>query len=343
MLENKKIAILIGPQFHDEEATIPKKYLEELGARVDLIGLDHATLTGKYNRITLTPDKAITEVRPHEYDAIIIPGGGAPERIRIDEKALQFVKAFWQTGRPVGTICHGAQVLISADLLRGVTTTCFVGIRDDVKLAGAHYVDQEVCQDGPYISCRKPDDLPAFNKAFAEAVAGVALKTEVAELDAISSLTLAISREKGAMDFYDGVAAITKSVSIRNKFKYFALIEKGHFEQLADLYGKLTGGKSPEMQVLTTEIGSHKISPDLTAEDAISLAMRAEEKAYEFYRQASLKAKHPKAKEMFEYLAGEEIEHKRLLSIDMTSVRGGQGHFQWATHWDTPPGMEDLW
>ncbi len=343
MLDNKKIAILIGPQFHDEEATIPKQYLENLGARVDLVGLDRSTLTGKYNRITLTPDKAITEIRPHEYDAVIIPGGGAPERIRINDTALQFVKAFWQTGRPLGAICHGAQVLISADLLRGVTTTCFVGIRDDVKLAGAHYVDEEVCIDGPYLSARKPEDLPAFNKAFADAVAGKTLKTEVDELDAIASLNLAINREKGAMDFYSSAAAALSSVSIRNKFKYFALIEQGHFEELSDLYTRLTGGKKPEVQVSTTEIGSHKVFPDMTAEEAISLAMRAEEKAYEFYRQASLKAKHPRAKEMFEYLDGEEIEHKRLVSVDMKSVRGGQGHFQWAKHGDTPPGMEDLW
>ena len=343
MLKNKKIAILVGPQFHDEEASVPRQYLEELGAQVEWVGLDHSTLTGKYNRMTLTPEKAIDEIRPVDYDGLIIPGGGAPERIRLNKIALSFVTSFWHTGRPVGAICHGPQVLISAGLLTGVTTTCYEGIRDDVKLAGAHYVDEEVCVDGPYISSRKPEDLPAFNRAFAEVVAGLHLKTEVSALDPLASLALAVNREKAAMEFYSGVAHVMKAENIRNKFNYFAVIEQGHFEQLSDLYARLSGGSPPPSQTNKSEIGGHRVSPDLSAEEDIKLAMQAEEKAYEFYRQAALKARNQKAKEMFEYLAGEEIEHKRLLSVDMSSLRGGQGHFQWATHWDVPPGMEDLW
>ncbi|HPN36338.1 MAG TPA: DJ-1/PfpI/YhbO family deglycase/protease [bacterium] len=343
MLKDKRIAILIGPQFHDEEATLPKEYLQKLGAQVDWVGLDRSTLIGKYNRVSLTPDKTIDEIRAADYDGLIIPGGGAPERIRVNDAALALVKAFWQTGRPVGAICHGAQVLISAGLLEGVTTTCFVGIRDDVKLAGAHYVDQEVCVDGPYISSRKPEDLPAFNKAFSEAVAGIHLHTEVADLDPLASLQLAISREKGAMEFYRSAAAVMKQEKIRNKFTYFGAIEQGHFDQLSELYVKLSGGQAPAPKVTAQEIGSHQVSADLSSEEAIRLAMQAEEKAYQFYRQAALKARHSKAKEMFEYLAAEEIEHKRLLSVDRSTAAGGQGHFQWATHWDVPPGMEDLW
>ena len=120
MLSNKKIAILIGPQFHDEETTQPKEFLMKLGAVVDIVGLDDSTLTGKYGRVTLKPDKTITEIKPQDYDGMIIPGGGAPERIRVNDAALEFVKAFWATGRPVGAICHGPQVLISARLRRSL-------------------------------------------------------------------------------------------------------------------------------------------------------------------------------------------------------------------------------
>jgi protease I len=339
MLDGKRIAILIGPQFHDEEATVPRTWLQDRGATVDLIGLDRSELTGKYGRITLTPDVSIDEASTENYDGLIIPGGGAPERIRVNDKALAFVRGFWQTGRPLGAICHGAQVLISAELLAGVTTTCFIGIRDDVKLAGAHYVDQEVCVDGQLISSRKPEDLPAFNEAFGAALAGAGGEKVT---DALTALEMAISREKGAQEFYAGVAEVLSSEALRNKFKYLALTEEGHFDQLSDLYARITG-KRPSAALMATEISARSVSPQITAAEALDLAIAAEQKAYEFYRRMALRAKSERAKEMFEFLAAEEMEHKRLLSVDKAILQGGQGHFQWATHFDVPPGMEDLW
>ncbi len=339
MLKGKRVAILIGPQFHDEEATAPRSWLQERGAVVDLIGLDRSELTGKYGRITLRPDLAIDQAEPGRYDGLIIPGGGAPERIRVHDQALEFVQKFWQSGRPVGVICHGPQVLISAGLLAGVTTTCYVGIRDDVKLAGAHYVDQEVCVDGQLISSRKPEDLPAFNKAFGEALAG---EGEDKLADALSALEMAISREKGAQEFYAGVAEVLGVEALRNKFKYLAVTEQGHFDQLSELYARIAG-KKPAAPLMATEISGKSVSPDITATEALDLAISAEQKAYEYYRQMALRAGSERAREMFEFLAAEEMEHKRLLSVDKSLLEGGQAHFQWATHFDMPPGMEDLW
>jgi len=94
-LKGKRVAILIGPQFHDEEATSPKNHLQQLGANVDLIGLDRSPLTGKMGRVLLTPDRGIDEIAAGEYDGIIIPGGGAPERIRVNDQAIALVRAFW--------------------------------------------------------------------------------------------------------------------------------------------------------------------------------------------------------------------------------------------------------
>ncbi|MBN2356135.1 DJ-1/PfpI/YhbO family deglycase/protease [candidate division KSB1 bacterium] len=338
MLKDKRIAILIGPQFHDEETSNPREYLQGKGAQVHLVGLDKSQITGKLGKVTLTPDRSIDELELQEYDGVIIPGGGAPERIRLNDKAIEFVKAFWQTGRPVGAICHGPQVLISADVLEGVTTTCYEGIRDDVKLAGAHYVDQEVCVDGQLVTSRKPADLPAFNKAFADLLAGAADD----DMDVLSALELAISREKGAQEFYLGVAEIVAGEALRNKFRYLAMTEEGHFDQLSELYEKLAQ-KKPAVNLMGTEISGKNVSPQITAHEAIELAMAAEQKAYEFYRGASLKARSARAREMFEYLAAEELEHKRILSVDKASMPGGGAHFQWATHWDIPPGMDDMW
>lgn len=343
MLSGKKIAILVGPQFHDEETPIPRDYLRERGAHVDIIGLDLSELTGKYGRLTLTPDKTIHDVAPNEYDGLIIPGGGAPERIRVNEDALQFVRSFWQTGRPIGVICHGAQVLISAGVLEGVTLTCYIGIRDDVKNVGANYVDEAVCVDGQLISSRKPEDLPYFNEAFALALAGSLTNNEGRNLEPLEALEMAVSREKGAQDFYTGVAATLKDERVKNKFKYLAVIEEGHFDQLSDLYRQLADGRDPNINIKINELGKHRVLPEITSAEAIDLGIRAEEKAYEFYRQAAAKSKSAKIKEMFEYLAVEELEHKRLLLMDKASAQGGQGHFQWATHFDLPPGMEDLW
>jgi rubrerythrin len=243
----------------------------------------------------------------------------------------------------VGAICHGPQVLISAGLLKGVTTTCYMGIRDDVMNAGAKYVDQEVCIDGQLISSRKPDDLPAFNKAFATALTTGFVPDDENKLAPLQALDLAISREKGAQEFYTGMADGLEATSIKNKFKYLAEIERGHFDKLSDLYIKLSGGKNPVIQIKKNELGKHRISFPLTSESAIELAMDAEQKAYDFYRNVALKCSGSKVKEMFEFLAAEELEHKRLLSVDMASLHGGQGHFQWATHFDIPPGMDDLW
>ena len=343
MLAGKKIAILVAPNFHDEEATVPFEFFTEKGARVDFVGLDASEITGKYGRKTIKPDKTIDQVSAHDYDALIIPGGGAPERIRVVNEAVDFVKDFWNTGRPIAAICHGPQVLISAGVLKGVTLTCYAGIRDDVLNAGATYVDQQVCIDGQLITSRTPDDLPAFNEALLKALTSGFLSDEEKEMEALKALQLAVAREKGAREFYLGVSGTIQKESIKNKFKYLADVEQDHFDQLSQLYVKISGGKQPVINEKDSEIGKNLVSPEITAEEALKLAMEAEQRAYEFYRNAALKARSERAREMFEYLAAEELEHKRLLSIDAATTPGGGRHFQWATFWDIPPGMDDLW
>jgi rubrerythrin len=260
----------------------------------------------------------------------------------VNDTALDFVKKFWATGRPLGSICHGPQVLISAKLLEGVTLTCFIGIRDDVQNVGATFVDQEVCIDGQLITSRTPDDLPAFNEAFAKALAGDTVSEAEKELSPLEALQVAASREKGAQDFYAEMANVAQEEAVQNKFKYLSAIEEGHFLQLSDLYKQLSG-EEPTVDIKQNELGKHRVSADITSQEAVDLAIWAEEKAYEFYRHAASKSQGGKIKEMFEYLAAEELEHKRLFLVDKAAAQGGQGHFQWATHFDIPPGMDDLW
>lgn len=344
MLTGKRVAILVAPKFHEEEMTVPRDFLRNHNAQVDLVGLDASSISGKADKLTITPDLTIDKVTASDYDAVIIPGGGAPERIRINERAIEFVKNFWATGKPIAAICHGPQVLISAGLLRGVTLTSYIGIRDDVKNVGGKWVDKAVVVDGQLITSRTPDDLNAFNDALLKALSTGFAGEDEKELDVLRALELAISREKGAQEFYAGVAEVIQTEKVANKFKYLSTLEETHFDQLSDMYVQISGGKQPVVDPKTaSEIGQHKVDPTITVEEAVELAMRAEQRAYDFYRNAALKAKSAQAREMFEHLAAEELEHKRLFSMDQAAMRGGQGHFQWATHFDIPPGTDDLW
>jgi protease I len=171
-LKDKKVAMILAPQFEDVEATDPKQYLEEHGARVTVIGLNNQEIRGKKGA-TLKPDTTVDNIKVDQFDALVIPGGGSPENLRIDDRAVDFTRKFVESGKPVASICHGPQLLISADVIRGKTITCVAKIRDDVKNAGANYVDEEVTIDGNLITSRTPPDIPAFNEAIGKALAGV--------------------------------------------------------------------------------------------------------------------------------------------------------------------------
>ncbi len=171
-LSGKRVAMLLANNFEDVEATDPKQYLEERGADVVVIGLNREPITGKKGT-TIQPDKTVDEVTVDEFDMLVIPGGGSPENLRIDDRAVEFTRRFVESGKPVAAICHGPQLLISANVLRGRTVTCVNKIRDDVKNAGANYVDEPLVIDGNLITSRVPGDLPQFDEAIAKALAGV--------------------------------------------------------------------------------------------------------------------------------------------------------------------------
>ena len=168
-LNGKRVAMVIAKDFEDSEAVDPKAYLEERGAQVTVIGVERATYQGKKGA-ALAADATFAEVSPADFDALVIPGGGAPENLRIEDAAVAFTREFVASGKPVASICHGPQLLISADVLHGRTTTCVKKIRDDVKNAGAIYVDEAVVVDGNLISSRTPADLPQFNAAVEHAL-----------------------------------------------------------------------------------------------------------------------------------------------------------------------------
>lgn len=170
-LHGKHIAVLVAPQFRDEEVFEPIDYFNRHGASVVVVGLTHGPVRGKLGG-TIEPDQTIDEARPTDFDAIILPGGQAPEILRLDTRVLDFVRAVEERDAVVAAVCHGPQILISADLLRGRRATCYKGIRDDVVLAGALYEDVPVVVDGRLITSREPADLPRFHDAIRELLIG---------------------------------------------------------------------------------------------------------------------------------------------------------------------------
>ena len=171
-LSGKRVAMVLGANFEDVEATDPKAHLEAEGAAVTIIGVERGQIEGKKGT-RLEADAAFGDVAVDEFDALVIPGGGSPEKLRIVDDAVDFTRAFVETGKPVAAICHGAQLLISAGVLPGKTVTCVKGIRDDVKNAGATYVDQALVEDGNLITSRVPGDLPQFDAALVRSLAAV--------------------------------------------------------------------------------------------------------------------------------------------------------------------------
>lgn len=168
----KRVAVVIARNFEDIEATDPIRVIEEAGAEAVLIGIERGKVEGKKGAV-LEASVTFTELDPEAeaaFDALVIPGGGAPENLRVYQPAVDFTRRFVESGRPVASICHGPQLLISANVLEGRTTTCVNKIRDDVKNAGATYVDEALVIDGNLISSRTPADMDVFNRAIVDAI-----------------------------------------------------------------------------------------------------------------------------------------------------------------------------
>lgn len=172
MSRAKRVAVVIAKNFEDIEATDPIRVLEHAGAEVVLIGIERGRVEGKKGVVleaTMTFDE-LDGATEASFDALVIPGGGAPENLRIYQPAVDFTKRFVESGKPVASICHGPQLLISAGALKGRMTTCVNKIRDDVMNAGATYVDEALVVDGNLISSRTPADMDVFNQAIVDAI-----------------------------------------------------------------------------------------------------------------------------------------------------------------------------
>ena len=161
-----RIAVIITDMFEDVEYTKPAEAFRNAGHELITVGLKRGTtVKGKKAGTPVKIDEAVKDVSVDDFDALFIPGGYSPDKLRVDDHAVTFVRAFVESGKPVFAICHAPQLLITAQVLEGRKITGWKSIVQDIKNAGAEFIDHEVVEDGNIISSRHPGDIPAFIKA----------------------------------------------------------------------------------------------------------------------------------------------------------------------------------
>lgn len=168
-----KILILSADHFEDSELLVPLARLSLAGMQVDIGSFAVGTIHGKHGE-RARANRAIAEIRPEDYDALVLPGGKAPAALRQDAQVLALVRHFFAAGKPVAAICHGPQVLISAGVLKGRTATAHRSVASEFDAAGAHYRDAAVVVDGNLVTSRTPADLPDFLREFITKLQAVA-------------------------------------------------------------------------------------------------------------------------------------------------------------------------
>lgn len=181
-LQDRKIAFLAADGVERVEFERPRAAIEDAGGRIELLSVTTGEIQARDDDLepagTLTVDRAVAEANVDDFDALVLPGGTVnPDKLRLDESAVTFVRDFVRSGKPVAAICHGPWTLVEADVVRDRTVTSYPSIRTDLRNAGATVVDQQVCIDGNLITSRSPEDLPAFCQAIIDRFANTPAHT----------------------------------------------------------------------------------------------------------------------------------------------------------------------
>jgi protease I len=173
VLRERRVAILAADGVERVELEQPRQAIEDAGAAVELLSIHDGEIAARNNDLedagTFTVDRLVGDASVDNYDALLLPGGTVnPDKLRMDESAVAFVRDFFNSGKPVASICHGPWTLLEAGVLPGRRITSFPSLRTDLRNAGAEVVDEEVVVDGGLVTSRSPDDLPAFCEKIVE-------------------------------------------------------------------------------------------------------------------------------------------------------------------------------
>jgi protease I len=171
-LKGVKVAILATDGFEQSELLEPRRALDEAGARTEVVSLKTGNIKGWNHKEwgeSVTVDQTVDSIDAKNYDALLLPGGVMnPDNLRMDAKAVAFVKGFFDAKKPVAAICHGPWTLIEAGAVKGRTLTSWPSLKTDIRNAGGSWVDREAVVDGNLVTSRNPKDIPAFNREIAK-------------------------------------------------------------------------------------------------------------------------------------------------------------------------------
>jgi protease I len=168
-----RVAFIVDQMFEDTEFRFPYDRVREAGHEAVIVGSEASkALKGERGKEAITTEVAVREVSADDFDALVIPGGYSPDRLRLDPQMASFTRAFLQSGKPVAAVCHAPSLLIEAQVVEDRTLTSWPSIKTDLLNAGAHWVDEEVVEDGNLITSRKPRDLRAFSDAILRQLEG---------------------------------------------------------------------------------------------------------------------------------------------------------------------------
>ncbi len=174
-----KALLISADRYEDTELFVPYYRLLEEGIETDIASLKKGLIKGKHG-YEVEASKTLAQVKPDEYDILVLPGGRAPEEVRKEPKAVEIARDFFLKDKLVAAICHGPQILITAGLLKGRHATCYRSVVDELKASGAIYEDREVVVDGNLVTSRQPSDLPAFMRETMRLIRGAAVGKKAA-------------------------------------------------------------------------------------------------------------------------------------------------------------------
>ncbi len=242
-MTGKRAVVLAEDQYEDLELWYPLLRLRGAGVHVQVVGSGSASTYMSKHGYPVQVDVGADEIDAKSIDALVIPGGYAPDRLRRYPAVLDLVRETFEQGKVVAAICHAGWVLISAGILKGRKSTSFSSIKDDMLNAGATWVDEEVVRDGNLITSRQPSDLPAFTDAIIAALGGIeasGLETVSEETGPLEALRMAIRAEEAAKRFYTMAVERTGDAEAKNVFHRLAQEEERHRAILQDEYSRLT-------------------------------------------------------------------------------------------------------
>jgi protease I len=265
----KRVAILIEQHVEDSEFQIPYAALQEAGAEVTVLGSRvNENYTGKQMKLSIKADATTTDARAEDFDAVVIPGGMAPDKMRTNMKTVRFVQDAVLSGKLVAAVCHGPQVLIEGDLLRGKRATGFRAIRKDMQNAGAEFENAPVVTDGNLLTSRRPGDLPLFTSAILNRL-GLSIKGKslVGEGEERSNEAWKLAEEWGGStkdETVDGINTAIRGERYAHKaFEHYA--DKATDTAIKTLFGEIVASKARHITLLEARLAALGGTEDMQA------------------------------------------------------------------------------